>query len=334
MEEAKRIDWSRADRHDTSDEAIREAIVGTLSHEQGAADVLARRFAERCIQKILTVLFGKYPDVSERDMQELVEDKVADVVLDVQAGKLTGFQKTPSAYLYVVCENEIKDRARKEKQQEVALGKIRQEKADTWGDLRATSTVAFVSTLSGRNPRPHKLAMGREMIRSLGSQVGRLPRRQREVIARRREGLEYDDIARELGIHVSTVRKHYDLAIDQLTQWVSPDGAVEASYLKRYPELATDPTHSLHHELLTGFLTSLSKECWTAFSEVHFMLKRVSEVAKTLGDCRASIEALLAYAYFAIKRKGGIVFPRDFLSTKILEPHPRYRDHLVNFTYW
>ena len=331
MEYPKTIDWRWADRYDTSNEALRAAIAGTLAGESEAADVLACRFSRRCVRKVMTSLFGKYPDVPERDMEELVDDAAADVVMQVQAKKLTEFTKTPTAYLYTVCENELKDRAGRKKGHEVSLSQI---KPDTWGELREMSTVAFLSTLSGRHPRPNKLAMKRELFRALGAQVGRLPFRQRQVIARRREGLEYEDIARELEIQESTVRKHYELGVSQLTTWIDPDGAVDASYLKMYPELAKDPTHSLHYELLTGFLTSLSKDCWQAFFEVHLNLKRVSETCKMLGDCRAATEGLLLYAYWATYRKGGLHFPRDFLKTKLLEPHPRYADHAVRFTYW
>jgi hypothetical protein len=84
---------------------------------------------------------------------------------------------------------------------------------------------------------------------------------------------------------------------------------------------------------VTTFLTSLSKECWLAFYEVHLNGKRISEARKLLGGCRAGMEALLAYAYWAMWRKAQVVFPRDFLRT-VLPPHPSYPDHAAKFAYW
>jgi len=63
MIDPNEIDWWHADRKDTSNEAIREAISGTLMRAPGAADVLAVRLRNRCIAKIMNTIFGKYPDL-------------------------------------------------------------------------------------------------------------------------------------------------------------------------------------------------------------------------------------------------------------------------------
>jgi DNA-directed RNA polymerase specialized sigma24 family protein len=171
------------------------------------------------------------------------------------------------------------------------------------------------------------------MVRALGAQVGRLPQALRQVAALTREGLENDEIARELGITEATVRSHYDDAEAKLKTWLDATGAVDATYLRKHPALVKEAHRHPQEELLTAFLTSLSQECWRAFFLVHLEGKRVSEARKILGESRAATEALLAYAYWAMWRKSGFLFPRDFIRT-ILPPHPRYRDHVARFTYW
>ena len=159
----------------------------------------------------------------------------------------------------------------------------------------------------------------------------------RQVVARVHEGLTNRQIAQELEIAEATVRSTYDDSEDQLRKWISPEGAVNATYLQRYPNLddfRKDRANTLQVNLLTTFLTSLSDDCNKTFSLVHFQRKRVSEVVKILGDCHAAVEALLYYGYWAMYRKGGLLFPRDFLAAKLLEPHRRYKDHAVRFTYW
>lgn len=339
MTDPQAIDWSRADRHDLSDEALRAAIRDTLLNAPGAADVLAVRLSRRCVERVMTALFGKYPDVSERDMEEVVEDAAADVVMQIKAGKLTEFRETPTGYVYTTAERKIQGRARQKKGHEIPFSQIKEQELEPHdpSDLRAMSTTAFLTTLSPPRARPERVAIRREMLRALGAQVGRLPHRMRQVVARVREGLTNDQIAQELGIAESTVRSTYGDAEDQLQKWISPDGAVNATYLQRYPDLgdfAKDPTNTLQHNLLTTFLTSLSEDCNKTFWLVHFEGKRVSEARKIMGDCRAAIEGLLAYAYWAMYRKGGLIFPRDFLKPKLLDPHPHYKDHLARFTYW
>jgi hypothetical protein len=127
LELAKSIDWSKADTHDLSDDALRLAIAGTLANAPGAADVLARRFGRRCVRKIIEAIFGKYPEIPEAEVEEIVEDKAADVVMQVQAGKLTEFTTSPSDYLFIAVDNEIKDRARRKKRHEVALTQLREQ---------------------------------------------------------------------------------------------------------------------------------------------------------------------------------------------------------------
>lgn len=339
MIDSQGTDWSRADRHDLSDEALRAAIRGTLVDAPGAADVLAVRLSRRCVQRVMTALFGKYPDVSEHDMEEVVEDAAADVVMQVKAGKLTEFHETPTGYLYTTAERKIQGAARKKKGHETPFSQIKEQELEPYdpSELRAMSTAAFLTSLSPPRARPERIAIRREMIRALGAQVGRLPRRMRQIVARVREGLTNAQIAKELVIAESTVRSTYDDAEEQLQKWISPDGAVNATYLQRYPDLADrkkDPANGLQVDLLTTFLTSLSEDCNKTFALVHFEGKRVSEARKIIGDCRAAIEGLLAYAYWAMYRKGGLIFPRDFLKPKLLDPHPHYKDHLARLTYW
>jgi RNA polymerase sigma factor (sigma-70 family) len=333
MEIPTSIDWSRADRHDTSDEGIRAAIRGTLAREEGADNILAMRFGHRCVKKIMTVLFGKYPEIPERDMEDLVQDSAADVVMQVKSGKLTEFRESPSAYLFETCVNEIKERGRRKKGHEVPFSQFKEGELEreSSGLREIESTLAFVGTIAPPRARPDKIAIRREMLRALGAQVGRLPRGLREVAARTRQGMEFNQIARDLGRAESTVRSQYDDAETKLLGWLDKSGAFDALFLKKKPPLDKDRKNLLHNKTL-DFLASLSGDCCTAFYEVHFCGKRVNEVARTLEDCRASVEALLAFAYWAMWRKGDVVFPKDFLS--LLEPHPRYPDHMVTFTYW
>ncbi len=333
MEISTSIDWARADRHDISDEGIRSAIRGTLAREEGADNILAMRFGHRCVKKIMTLLFGRYPEIPERDMEDLVEDSAADVVMQVKAGKLIGFQESPSAYLYETCVNEIKERGRRKKGHEIPFSQFKEGEQDSgaFGLREVESTLAFVGTISPPRARPDKIAIRREMLRALGAQVGRLPRGLREVAARTRQGMEFSQIARDLGRAESTVRSQYDDAEKKLQGWLDKSGAFDALFLKRKPPLDKEGKNLLRDKALF-FLASLSGECCTAFYGVHFCGKRVNDVARMLEDCRASVEALLAFAYWAMWRKGDLVFPKDFLS--ILKPHDRYPDHMVTFTFW
>lgn len=188
-------------------------------------------------------------------------------------------------------------------------------------------------TVAPPQARPHRIVIRREMLRTLAAQVGRLPRALREVAARTRQGMSNRQIAEELGIKESTVRSHYQDAEDMLKNWLDSDGAVSAWFLQKKPPLVTEDHRGLQYELMTTFITSLSKECWRAFYEVHLNGKRLSEARKIVGECRADLEALLAYAYWAMWRKGRFLFPRDFIRT-ILPPHPSYPDHIAAFTYW
>lgn len=74
---------------------------------------------------------------------------------------------------------------------------------------------------------------------------------------------------------------------------------------------------------MTTFITSLSKECRRAFYEVHINGKRLSEARKIVGEGLAGLEALRAYAYRAMWRKGRFLFPADFIRT-VLPPHHSY----------
>jgi RNA polymerase sigma factor (sigma-70 family) len=334
VEDPKTIDWRWADRHDTSDDALRAAIGGTLVGAVGAADVLAERFGRRCVHKVMTSLFGKYPDIPEGDMEELVEDKAADVVMQVQAGKLTEFRKSPTDYLFTAAEHEIQDRADKKKGHEVPFSQLTEQRLEPDpGVLRCESTAAFLTALSPPRARPHRIVIRREMVRALGAQVGRLPRALRQVAARTRQGMSNGQIAQELEITEATVRSHYKDAEDTLKMWLDTSGAVNAWFLQKKPPLVAENHIGVQRELVTTFLTSLSRECWQAFFEVHLNRKRVGEARKILGECRAGTEALLAYAYWAMWRKGGFLFPRDFLRN-LLPPHPSYPDHLARFTFW
>ena len=336
LELAKSIDWSKADTHDLSDTALRLAIAGTLANAPGASEVLAKRFGRRCVRKVVEAIFGKYPEIHERDVEEIVEDKAADVVMQVQAGKLTEFTQSPSNYLFIAVDNDIKDRAKRKERHEVALTQLReqQRQLEPAGGLERTeSTSAFLCTVAPPHARPHRILIQREMLRALAAQVGRLPRALRQVAARTRQGMSNRQIAEDLEVTEATVRSHYQDAEDMLKGWLDSKGAVNAWYLQRKPPLVAENHPGVQRELLTTFLTSLSKECWQAFLEVHVNGKRLSEARKVVGECRAGLESLLAYAYWAMWRKGGFLFPRDFIRT-LLPPHPTYPDHVATFTYW
>ncbi|MGH9659010.1 MAG: RNA polymerase sigma factor, partial [Bryobacteraceae bacterium] len=177
-----------------------------------------------------------------------------------------------------------------------------------------------------------RVAIGREMLRALAAQVGRLPRALRHVAARTRQGMNNRQIAEDLKITEATVRSHYQDAEDILKKWLDSNGAVSAWYLQRKPPLVGEPLRGVQRQFVTTFLTSLSPQCWLAFYEVHLNGKRLSEARKLLGECRAGMEALLAYAYWAMWRKAQLVFPRDFL--RMLPRHPSYPDHAAKFAHW
>jgi len=326
------IDWLRADRHDTSDAALRAAIRGTLAGELGASNVLAVRYGHRCIERVMTALFGVYPKVTQHDMEQIVEDAAADVVMQIQAGKLTEFKETPTGYLYTTAENKIIALARKKKGHEVSLDQLAGEPQPA-GGLSAVSTNAYLTTLAPPQARPHRLAIRREMYRALGAQVGRLPRGLRQVAARTRQGMDYRDIAKDLGREESTVRSQYDKAEEMLKGWLDYRGAVSAWFLQKKPPLVNESHKGIQRELVEDFLVDLSQDCWWVFMAVHLNGKKISEACRGFNWCRADIESLLLYAYWAMWRKGGFLFPRDFIRT-VLPPHPAYPDHVARFSFW
>lgn len=332
MEDPKAINWLRADWYDVSDLALRAAIAGTLANLPGAADVLARRFSRRCARKVMGIIFGKYPEIPERDVEELVEDAAADVVMQVQAGKLTEFTENPTGYLYRTAENKIKDAASKKKGHELPYSQLKVEPEQ--GSLLTThSTEAYVTTLSPPRAKTHRIIIRREMVRALGAQVGRLPCGLRQVAARTRQGMNYRDIASDLGRSETTIRSQYKDAENMLKTWLDSNGAVSAWYLQRKAPLVNETHLGIQRELVHEFLVSLSQDCWAAFQEVHLNGRRVSGATKMLGWARAEVEALLAYAYWAMWRKGKFLFPRDFIRT-VLPPHPAYPEHEAKFSYW
>lgn len=108
---------------------------------------------------------------------------------------------------------------------------------------------------------------------------------------------------------------------------------MDATYLQMLPALSPEGSKSIQVDLVSTFVTSLSDDCNSAFMEVHLKCGRMKEAIQALKDCRAAVEALLAYAYWAIYRRSGLVFPKDFLRTT-LDPHPHYDRHAVRFTFW
>ena len=96
------------------------------------------------------------------------------------------------AYLFRVATNLLRDRARREK--------VR-------GDYRASVGVAEGLHIDSLDP--HRIASGRDAVRSVHAWIAELPERTRRIfILYRLENLDRKDIADRLGLSRSSVDKH------------------------------------------------------------------------------------------------------------------------------
>lgn len=325
-------------RHDIdiTDSALAAAIEGTLRGTSGAADGLATLLAYRCVDRVVGSLRQKYPDMSKGDLHDLVQGAAADVVLRVQAGKLTSFDTSATGYLFITCEHMLAAKARRQKGHEELFGDVTEELEERmrpYRGLSSTTTIYVLNALGAVCGTPEQAAIAREMLWILGAQVGRLPRRPRQVIARIRQGMDYPEIAGELEVTEATVRSTYKHAKDQLRAWLGEDGAVDALFLPRHPLLAPGLPRRKLLEILKAFVRSISEESFRTFQGIHFKGWTIADAAEDARDCRAAAEALLAYAHWAIRRQSGLEFPKEFLWS-VLDPHPRYPAHSIPFAFW
>lgn len=132
---------------------------------------------------------------NREDAHDLVQDAFFRLARLGGAGALL---ERPQAYLRRIASNLLKDRAKSEARQSVALHVVADEESLPAAD-------------------PHRLLESRDMLRRLETAIMRLRPRTREVfMAHRVEGLTYAEIAERTGLSVKGVEKQMSKALVQL----------------------------------------------------------------------------------------------------------------------
>lgn len=129
------------------------------------------------------------------DAHDLVQDAFFRLA---RLGGQASLLERPQAYLRRIAANLLKDRAKLEARQSIAL-----------------HVVADEESLPGLDP--HRLLESRDMLRRLEAAIMRLRPRTREIfMAHRIEGLTYAEIAERTGLSIKGVEKQMSKALVQL----------------------------------------------------------------------------------------------------------------------
>ncbi len=134
-----------------------------------------------------------------------VDDLVQEVFVRLAARKDLDQIKQPDGYIFQIAMNLLRDRARKDASHCV-------DAHDTYDD----------STHSHVDLSPERVLLGKEAVGAFVEAIKNLPERTRAVfLLRRYEGLRYGDIARRLGLSVSSVEKHMQKAVKYLDRVIN-----------------------------------------------------------------------------------------------------------------
>jgi RNA polymerase sigma-70 factor (ECF subfamily) len=155
--------------------------------------------AQRSLHELAPALIGYFArgGVEPSEREDLVQEVFARIL---QRGELTHYSSF-RGYVFDTARSVLHDRHRK-----------RTVRYANWH-------VPFEPDLhSGVDAGPEETILAREAIRSAAAALDELPARTRSVfILRRLEGLSYADIGDRLGISVSAIEKHMQLAARHLT---------------------------------------------------------------------------------------------------------------------
>lgn len=162
------------------------------SKDDGETDLAAR---SRTLRGALTRYFQRrLPNTHEVD--DLVQEVFLRIVRRGDSHQLDQFE----GYVFQTAASVIKDRFRRRRAR------------------MSDSHVAFEPDLHGQSDiSPEQTVLAREALRSTTRAIMSLPERTRTIfVLRRLEGLSHPEIARRLGLSLSTVEKHIQRAAKQL----------------------------------------------------------------------------------------------------------------------
>ena len=129
--------------------------------------------------------------------RSLIDDLAQEVYLRLLRLERVHLIRNPRAYLFRVASSVIADHGRRQS---------RRPRTEPWG--RETRQ------LPGREPDPFEHVLGRQRLARIQAVVDELPERcRRALILQRRDGWTYDEIAIELGVSRSMVKKYLRRAL-------------------------------------------------------------------------------------------------------------------------
>ncbi len=312
------------DPEDFSREAINDALVRCVRGDKKACSLFFSRVILRCNEKVQKWLQKEF-NVPPSKAEPLVAEKIEDMTFLAQEGKLK-VERGYTEYLKGACRNALRDEVRLKKGHEIPLGDLRRRLRDRSNE----STVNFIGAIIAPGRNPESIAIERELVHKVGEQVGGLPDRMRDVIALAREGFDYAEIAKKVGLKHSTVKAEFWQAIDELRV------AVEGSHLllppKALPEFTYPNSRIPSRRALLKMIASLPVEHREPLEWVPFEGKVLADVQKRFYEGRAAVEGLLLHGYWLIRRATVVSFPQEYVHR--LGGHPEYELHKVPFKYW
>ena len=163
-----------------------------ISNNDGETDLAAR---SRTLRGALTRYFQRrLPNTHE--VEDLVQEVFLRIVRRGDSQDLDRFE----GYVFQTAASVIKDRFRRRRTR------------------MSDSHVTFEPDLHGQaDVSPEQTVLAREALRSTTRAIMALPERTRTIfVLRRLEGLSHPEIARRLGLSLSTVEKHIQRAAKQL----------------------------------------------------------------------------------------------------------------------
>ncbi len=312
------------DPDDCSREAINDALVRCVRGDKKACSLFYSRVIRRCIEKVMAWLH-KEMGVPLSKAEPLVAEKIEDMTFLAQEGKLK-IEKGYTAYLIGACKNALRDEVRLKKGHEVPLSQLEPQPRGR----RNESTGNFINAIIVPGRSPESIAIERELVHKVGEQVGGLPDRMRDVIALTREGFDYAEIAKKVGLAYSTVKAEFWQAIDELRVAVEGSGLLFPP--QPLPELTYPNSRIPSRRALRKMIATLPVEHRTPLEWIHFEGKVLADVQDHFKEGRAAVEGLLLHGYWLIRRATGVRFPHEYVHR--LGGHPEYKLHKVPFKYW
>ena len=159
-----------------------------------AHDVQLKSLADRFYRPLFSFFAKRLPPGADPD------DYVQEVFLRLSARESLSKIDRPEGYIFQTAANLLRDRARRAKRR------------------NANAHELFVEDAHGHEEiSPERVLMGKQSVDAFTTALATLPARTRAVfLLRRLENMRYGEIARRLGVSVSSVEKHMVKAVKRL----------------------------------------------------------------------------------------------------------------------